>query len=61
MIKSNKLFEKLEDCSRELEITKFYSDPRGLEIINNSIELMLEELHDNPRETIFETLCRFWT
>jgi 3-dehydroquinate synthase len=59
VIKSNKLFEKLEDCSRELEITKFYSDPRGLEIINNSIELMLEELHDNPRETVLKRCVDF--
>lgn len=50
-IKSNLLFQELVDYSDKLENIDFYNTPKGIEIINKSIELMLEELHDNPRET----------
>lgn len=49
-IKGESLFNDLHRFSDRLEDINFYKKPDGIKIINKSIELMLEELHDNPRE-----------
>jgi 3-dehydroquinate synthase len=51
IIKSIKLFELLELNKAELFKSDFYNSTPGQEIIGLSIQLMLEELHDNPTET----------
>jgi 3-dehydroquinate synthetase len=51
LIKSSKLFELLETNKSELLNSEFYNRVDGQKIIGLSIQLMLEELHDNPTET----------
>jgi 2-epi-5-epi-valiolone synthase len=51
LIKSSKLFELLEASKFELLNGEFYNRVAGQNIIGLSIQLMLEELHDNPTET----------
>jgi 2-epi-5-epi-valiolone synthase len=51
IIKSKELFELLERHSEEITSPKFYQTEAGNRIISLSIQLMLEELHDNPTET----------
>ena len=51
IIKSAKLFELLELNKAELFKSDFYNSTPGQKIIGLSIQLMLEELHDNPTET----------
>ncbi len=51
IIKSVKLFELLELNKAELFKSDFYNSTPGQKIIGLSIQLMLEELHDNPTET----------
>lgn len=51
VIKSEKLFDQLNRYSESLEDETFYTTLEGRQIISSAIELMLEELHDNPRET----------
>jgi 3-dehydroquinate synthase len=51
LIKSTKLFELLESNKSELLKCEFYNSIEGQKIIGLSIQLMLEELHDNPTET----------
>lgn len=50
IIKSRSLFYKLSEHKDQLEDTEFFSTQAGLSIIAESIQLMLEELHDNPLE-----------
>ena len=50
IIKSKNLFNLLEKNSEKIFDPLFYSNAEGKEIINESIRLMLEELHDNPTE-----------
>lgn len=50
IIKSKNLFGLLEKNNVEIFNPSFYSRIEGKEIINESIRLMLEELHDNPTE-----------
>lgn len=50
IIKSRYLFDYLIRNLDQLEETEFYNTPEGLYILKESIFLMLEELHDNPRE-----------
>ena len=50
VIKSNTLFEKLITNIEQLENVEFYKSNEGIYILKTSIQLMLEELHDNPRE-----------
>ena len=49
-IKSFELFKLLLDNRSELQNVEFYSSEKGIYILKESIRLMLEELHDNPRE-----------
>jgi len=51
IIKSRPLFELLEKNSKYLLDPLFYQDDVGAEIIGLSVQLMLEELHENPTET----------
>lgn len=51
IIKSSRLFELLEAYSEECLCPQFYQSPAGGEVIGLSVQLMLEELHDNPTET----------
>ena len=51
VIKGETLFEKLLINIDELENISFYQGDKGVDIMMDSIELMLEELHSNPRET----------
>jgi 3-dehydroquinate synthetase len=51
IIKSVKLFELLESNKAELFNSEFYNSIEGQKIIGLSIQLMLEELHNNPTET----------
>lgn len=50
IIKSKSLFDDLVKYSKNLKNIKFYQSTKGLNIIKKSIRLMLEELHNNPRE-----------
>jgi len=50
IIKSKNLFSLLEKNNVDIFNPSFYSRSEGKEIINESIRLMLEELHDNPTE-----------
>ena len=50
IIKSRSLFYKLSLHKSQLEDVDFFSTESGLSIIAESVQLMLEELHDNPRE-----------
>lgn len=50
IIKSETLFNNLVKFSGNLENINFYNNGNGLNILKQSINLMLEELHDNPRE-----------
>jgi len=50
-IKSQVLFELLEDSKDSLLDPIFYTMEKGTEIISLSVQLMLEELHHNPTET----------
>jgi len=50
VIKSSSLFESLCSCGVRLEDPLFYSSSKGKNILSQSIKLMLEELHENPRE-----------
>jgi len=51
IIKSKRLFELLENNSKDILDPLFYQSSIGAEIIGLSVQLMLEELHDNPTET----------
>jgi 3-dehydroquinate synthetase len=51
VIKGKNLFEKLWFNINELENISFYQGDQGVDIMTDAIELMLEELHSNPRET----------
>lgn len=50
-IKGVDLFKDLQRHRNRLEEISFYRSDDGYLIISKAIELMLEELHDNPRET----------
>jgi 2-epi-5-epi-valiolone synthase len=50
-IKGKKLFKCLKENISNLEDTEFYKTSAGINIMSDAIELMLEELHLNPRET----------
>lgn len=49
-IKSESLFEALLRNITSLEDVSFYTTCGGVDVLIKSIELMLEELHENPRE-----------
>jgi 3-dehydroquinate synthase len=51
IIKSRRLFELLEKNSKDILDPLFYQTSSGAEIIGLSVQLMLEELHENPTET----------
>jgi 3-dehydroquinate synthetase len=50
VIKSSSLFDLLCDSKDHLENVDFYTTAEGLLILQISIQLMLDELHDNPKE-----------
>ena len=50
-IKGKKLFKSLKENISNLEDIEFYKTSSGKDIMSAAIELMLEELHSNPRET----------
>ena len=50
IIKSKSLFKILVKYSNSLEDINFYKKNKGLSILKKSIKLMLEELHNNPKE-----------
>lgn len=50
-IKGRQLFFDLKSNMNNLEDVEFYQSGLGIKIISDAIELMLEELHDNPRES----------
>lgn len=50
VIKSQILFDFLNLHISNLNDIEFYQTPEGLYLLRTSIQLMLEELHDNPRE-----------
>jgi len=49
-IKSRELYDRLRLHMGSLEDVDFYQTSDGTSLLNLSIRLMLEELHDNPRE-----------
>lgn len=51
VIKGKNLFEELYENLNDLEKISFYNTHEGKQILYSAIQLMLEELHDNPRET----------
>jgi 3-dehydroquinate synthase len=51
IIKSRQLFELLEENSKDILDPLFYQTSSGAEIIGLAVQLMLEELHENPTET----------
>ena len=50
IIKSKSLFDILVKYSNSLEDINFYKNNKGSNILKKSIKLMLEELHNNPKE-----------
>jgi len=50
VIKSRELFDSIILHKGQLESIKFYDTDEGVSILALSIKLMLEELHNNPRE-----------
>jgi 2-epi-5-epi-valiolone synthase len=50
VIKSRTLFDYVKLYLNQLEDIKFYETSEGMYILRTSIQLMLEELHENPRE-----------
>ena len=50
LIKSEKLFDKIEFSVLDLLRGDFYTEPHGKELISIPIKLMLEEIHENPEE-----------
>ena len=50
VIKSKELFDYVNLYKDQLEDIEFYAKKEGKHILVSSIQLMLEELHDNPRE-----------
>ena len=50
VIKSKELFDYVNLYKDQLEDIEFYAKNEGKHILVSSIKLMLEELHDNPRE-----------
>lgn len=50
LIKSKRLFELLENNMKNLKDPNFYQTKDGALIIGLSVQLMLEELHNNPTE-----------
>lgn len=50
-IKGRQLFSNLKSNISRLEDDEFYQSEFGIKIISDAIELMLEELHNNPRES----------
>lgn len=59
IIKSDELFNLLELHKDLLFNSEFYNSASGQKIIALSIQLMLEELHDNPTETILKRCVDF--
>ncbi|OUU24572.1 MAG: hypothetical protein CBB97_11510 [Candidatus Endolissoclinum sp. TMED37] len=59
VIKSSELFTLLETNSQHLLKAEFYKTNIGKKIINLSIFLMLEELHDNPTESTLKRCVDF--
>ena len=51
IIKSLRLFELLEIHSQDVLSPDFYQTSSGGEVIGLAVQLMLEELHENPTET----------
>ncbi|MDB4794827.1 2-epi-5-epi-valiolone synthase, partial [bacterium] len=51
LIKSSELFLLLELNENQIKKPEFYLTNQGKKIISISIQLMLEELHDNPNES----------
>jgi 3-dehydroquinate synthase len=50
VIKSEELFNLLSKNLSRLEDINFYQENTGIDVLKRSINLMLEELHNNPRE-----------
>lgn len=50
-IKGKNLFSNLKANISSLEDIEFYKTSAGKDLMSDAIELMLEELHSNPRET----------
>ena len=50
VIKSQKLFSLLHQNKKNISDDNFFQTEHGSEIISVAIELMLEELHENPEE-----------
>jgi len=59
IIKSKKLFDHIVLYKNELEKIEFYDTNEGRFVIKESINLMLEELHNNPREDILKRCVDF--
>jgi 3-dehydroquinate synthetase len=59
VIKSRSLFELLETHVSRLEELSFYSSIEGESILRTSILLMLDELHENPKETNLQRCVDF--
>jgi len=51
IIKSNALFIMLEESADKITDPEFFQTVEGAKIIGLSVQLMLEELHNNPTET----------
>ena len=59
LIKSNVLFKKIEESIPYLLNSKFYTEPKGKELLSLSLKLMLEELHENPEEDLLKRSVDF--
>jgi 2-epi-5-epi-valiolone synthase len=59
VIKSKNLFNKLIKHTNELEDVNFYNSVNGINIMTESIKLMIEELENNPREENLERCVDF--
>lgn len=58
-IKSKALFSLLENNKEALLNPQYYQNRAGKEILDLAIQLMLEELHDNPKEDVLKRCVDF--
>ncbi len=59
LIKSEALFDKIEESLPDLLQGGFYTKAQGKELLSRSLNLMLEELHENPEEDLLKRCVDF--
>ncbi len=59
LIKSEELFDKIEESTSKLLQGDFYNKAQGRILLSQSLRLMLEEIHENPEEDILRRSVDF--